>query len=545
MTENPKNNVDNLVNSIQNQPFTPYNTMNNKFISEKDDRKSSYFLTVTSSKGNHIPKVGNIPSSDEKLNLKFNESSNNKQNHDISEFQLKISESDLPISGTQQNTKDNPQSISLPLKLNPKHIEITIIGYQIKNILFQHVSYLIEVKDQNNNYKLFRRYSEFLKLREMLCNKYIGVFIPSLPLKEIFRNREIALIEFRKKFLQIFLHELQINYFYSESEEIKAFLDPNIDNFPPDNLLILCSMKQEESILIEEALVCTREKVKNNYIKHQYSFILSHLNNIKNKLPTFKPMDSNYKEINPKRILSNIRSCRRFGKMLAYKKKFLENIQVVIKNMPNEYKEISDSKIKFIESMRSFQKNFIFSLAESSRKKSDEDFLELSKSLENTDKSLQRIEDNLHEKKSFYKLLKNLHDWIYKEVINIDSCIECIKSLEPFILKVKFIDQELNKLQKLANSEESYINSYINLDLKEKLEKKLENLKEIIAINSMFINEVELSKYKTCRFVYYYNCLKYSFYQNETYYKDQTMYLDCLQNVIVMIKLYVDNFSKN
>jgi hypothetical protein len=103
--------------------------------------------------------------------------------------------------------------------------------------------------------------------------------------------------------------------------------------------------------------------------------------------------------------------------MLLYKKRFLENIQTVIKNMPTEFKELSDSKIQFIEQLRSFQKNFVLPMTENSD--SNVPASELIKNIENTDGCLKKIEDNLKGKKSFYKLLKNIYDWVYKEIIDI------------------------------------------------------------------------------------------------------------------------------
>lgn len=477
---------------------------------------------------------------------------------------------------------NSPQQQSI-MKTEASLEKISITGYIIKNVIFQHVKYIITIINNYEITKIYRRYSEFLKLREMLVSKYIGVFVPSLPLKEYkaFNNKNLTLIEFRKKFLQIFLHEIQITYFFSESEEIKAFLDPKLENFPPENLLIQFNMKiQSEDFLIEEGLQISRIKLNNNYYMHQINTficdasenkflketyrqnsLINSLNslNIMNKssLNYICPIKS-YREISNENILTYINQIQKFSNLLFYKKNVLDKIQIVLNFLVMSQKDISNNNYQdsFLAGLIDFQKNFIFSLA--GNRNFSEDFINNFYD-ENFHIKNEIFQKEKSENRNLYLLLKNMNDWIYKEIINLDSMIECLNSLQPFIHKVKTVFGELNKLHEKVNllshvniespssnnENSSHSNStkseveYVNFELKEKLESKLENLKEIIALNSFFVYKIEIIKYKNCRFEYFYNCLRFANVMNSGYKNEESKLYISVNKIIEMIERYM------
>lgn len=546
--------------------------------SHRSKNSSFYFLTVNSSDAN-LPIIENTRKQAYQFS-RFNSHKVNDFDHFISplskklsfgfiseEFTIKRKSDDQIVRkrtldykllsskfSMQTKHKKNKSIINVKSLLSQRDLceiensyEISITGYVIKNLIIQHVKYVINInkfeKGEWKSMKVYRRYNEFLSLRELLKNKYIGVFIPSLPLKEVFGNKDTTLIEFRKKFLQIFMHELQICYFFKESEEIQAFMDSKIEKFPPDNIMILSNMtKESELILLEESYKNTQEKIKSNYYSHQRSFNADFFD-LNCSLPQLNPVTQNYKNIPPEQILEFVKKNRKFVKMLFYKKGFLEKIKVVLNFLIKEEREISKSKINFLEELRNFQSNFIFAMNDSINIFN----FKSSKSLHSTDANLKKMESILKEKQCFHKLLKNMNDWIYKEIINLESCIECIQSLNPYIEKLKIIHFEINKIYDKSNTsiyfdEREY--EYINMEVKEALENKYENLKEIVAINSLFINQVEIRKYKACRFVYYYNSLKFTCNYHSTNYVDKTFYNDSLLNLISMMEVYLKRNTK-
>jgi hypothetical protein len=601
---------ENLVSSPQNLE-NKENIENFSLLSPKY-KSSSYFNTVTSSDKNFTQRNSEIISTplnhiekirhELKLEQRGNEHDHNekvlrptskiktenfiKKRNDLY-LQKKLQENQL-INSFKQDKVDNNicQYNFLPHSSPQNQIldihKISITGYIIKNVIFQHVKYIITIIHNYEVTKIYRRYSEFLKLREMLLSKYIGVFIPSLPMKEYmaFNNKNLTLIEFRKKFLQIFLHELQIAYFFSESEEIKAFLDPKLENFPPENLLIQFTMKtQSEDFLLEEGTEISRKKLKNNYYMHQIntficdkcenkflkesyresilrnSLALNTLN--KSSLSLLCPVKS-YKEISNENILTYIKHIENFSNLLFYKKNVLDKIQTVLNYLVMSQRNISNSNYqdKFLTSLVEFQKNFIFTMTGSSN--ISEDFINLFYD-ENFQIKNDIFQNENSQNRNLYLLLKNMNDWIYKEIINLDSMIECLNSLQPFIHKVKLVHSELNKLHdklnllshtniqspNCYNENSSHTNStkseveYINFETKEKLENKLDNLKEIIALNSFFVYKVEITKYKNCRFEYFYNSLRFANMMNLGYKQEESNLYSNVNKIIEMMDSYM------
>ena len=473
-------------------------------------------------------------------------------------------------------------------------VEIKITGYLIKNIIFQHIKYILTIKNldictssdsKNSTYKLYRRYSEFKKLRDMLMKKYIGIFLPSLPRKQIFRSTDINLIEFRKKFLQIFLHELQLCHFFNESEEIKGFLDPTISAFPPENLKIISAMnKLNEDFLFEEVCKNIRKTYKFNF---QNTFIveknekyqtLSANDEItwKNNYPLYKSLDISV-------IPQKLKNLNTFCEKLSIQKTFLENIRLCLNHFTPQQKDFMEKKSEFLESLIEFQNICIIPIMkttndktffidskniqdhnyvnkdnyseEKNHNKKDckniQDILEISNIFNKYPINTKRIKEIFTQKlkKTSNVVFKNLHDWIYKEIIDADSITECIGEMKEYLHRlsqiedeIKMFDQNLeeknkrnfNKLDESSPyDDECHVVEYANLDLKEKLENKKEILKEIVSLSTLNLHNFEIEKIKNKKFQYYYNSLSFLIEQNKSEYENEVKtLLRIIENIL-------------
>lgn len=67
------------------------------------------------------------------------------------------------------------------------HIRITG-NAQRGSALTKYTTYLISGEDAKGKYELARRYSEFDALRTLLKDRWPGLFIPSLPDKNLIKN---------------------------------------------------------------------------------------------------------------------------------------------------------------------------------------------------------------------------------------------------------------------------------------------------------------------------------------------------------------------
>lgn len=64
-----------------------------------------------------------------------------------------------------------------------------------------YIVFTIKGRDQNGEFEVERRYSDFLLFRNTLSQKWPGCFIPAIPSKKLIGNKEPAFIEERRRFL--------------------------------------------------------------------------------------------------------------------------------------------------------------------------------------------------------------------------------------------------------------------------------------------------------------------------------------------------------
>mmetsp|Transcript_104958 Transcript_104958/g.146343 ORF Transcript_104958/g.146343 Transcript_104958/m.146343 type:complete len:419 (+) Transcript_104958:108-1364(+) len=106
-----------------------------------------------------------------------------------------------------------------------KLISIEVCDPKVKtDKLINYVTYTIRGQDSDGSFEVVRRYSEFAKMRDVLLQRWPGIFIPALPPKKSMGNMEKAFIEERRKFLHKFCEKMGEIEFLQNSEEYQTFL---------------------------------------------------------------------------------------------------------------------------------------------------------------------------------------------------------------------------------------------------------------------------------------------------------------------------------
>jgi hypothetical protein len=69
----------------------------------------------------------------------------------------------------------------------------------------KYVSYHVKGEDSLESFEGMRRYNEFYALRQTLCVRWPGLFVPSIPPKKAVGNKDVRFIIERRYFLERFL----------------------------------------------------------------------------------------------------------------------------------------------------------------------------------------------------------------------------------------------------------------------------------------------------------------------------------------------------
>jgi hypothetical protein len=172
-----------------------------------------------------------------------------------------------------------------------------------------------------------------------------------LPGKILFNFLEKNLAEKRKKFLQIFLHELQyLIYYFYDSPEIKEFLDPKIEYYnsnPTLNVSLLLKQNINDSF---QSIVEFCEISKKTFV--------SHLQNIHDKIILkLRENDMNMKEkltdiivknYPPKIIQKNRNNILMFTELIKKDNDFKDSLLVKLKNIKKIQKKSRKSLHLFV-----------------------------------------------------------------------------------------------------------------------------------------------------------------------------------------------------
>ena len=86
--------------------------------------------------------------------------------------------------------------------------------------------YNIKGNDSLGPIEVIRRYKEFFVFREVLFQRYPGMFIPPIPPKQATGNKEETFVQERMYFLDQFLRTLCRTYYLCKTPEVQVFLRP-------------------------------------------------------------------------------------------------------------------------------------------------------------------------------------------------------------------------------------------------------------------------------------------------------------------------------
>lgn len=87
----------------------------------------------------------------------------------------------------------------------------------------QVVKYTVSGTDSQGRFEVQRRYNEFLALNNQLLARWPGVYVPSIPAKQMIGDKEDGFIEERRSLLNRFILECSKFEFIINSEEFKIF----------------------------------------------------------------------------------------------------------------------------------------------------------------------------------------------------------------------------------------------------------------------------------------------------------------------------------
>ena len=152
------------------------------------------------------------------------------------------------------------------IKCNDGNMKIDIVSQELVGSgTSKHTVYRIKGHDSLGDIDVTRRYREFDQFREVLYQRYPGIFIPPIPPKQSSGNTKENFVEERMYFLSQFLRKLSKTYYLAKTPEVQVFLRPqgkveeNLKSLPltnTDNVLAfyyknirISSPNQKEGLL--------------------------------------------------------------------------------------------------------------------------------------------------------------------------------------------------------------------------------------------------------------------------------------------------------
>ena len=489
---------------------------------ESSEASSKLVLKTFMSDTNYARKLSSLASVKQKEESKNNNinDSQTETNNSIQKNIKIIKNKDIIVLNTQKKKELSKEN----------RYEINIVDYIKVKFIYSYYKYGILIYDRETNKysKVYRRYSEFENLRKMLINKYVCVYAPPLPGKIFFNFLENNLAEKRKKFLQIFLHELQyLIYYFYDSSEIKEFLDPKIDYFNYNlniNVSLLLKQNINESF---QSIVEFSEISKKTFV--------SHLQNIHDKIILkLRENDMNMKEqltdliiknYPPKIIEKDRYNILKFTETIENDNKFNNILIIKLKNIKKKQKKYYLTENNFYNKINSFMENYennlnnLKNLYEANDNSSDISFFlniscsDIDYSYNNSNNcNLIMNNNNKNEiekyllypsNRHYYKFLKNIYDWILREVMINNAYIDSFTTLNYFEDKLKDVKDSIKRIKMMKHK----------ISKKEDLEKYIymnKLLNKIIILNTIYLKHVRIERYKYSRFQLYYNSLKFA-----------------------------------
>jgi len=92
-----------------------------------------------------------------------------------------------------------------------------------------HIKYTVTGEDASGAFEEVRRYKEFFALRNVLLQRWPGVYIPAIPEKKMVGNKDDDFVEERRTLLERFMKEICKYEYLIYSQEFKVFARDNGD----------------------------------------------------------------------------------------------------------------------------------------------------------------------------------------------------------------------------------------------------------------------------------------------------------------------------
>lgn len=100
---------------------------------------------------------------------------------------------------------------------------------EVKGTIASHHAYPIVGRDSIGEIECSRRFQNFFDFRQMLCNRFPGLYIPPVPKKTTTNNKDESTVRERRYFLDLFLKECTSLKYLAASKELQIFLRPQGD----------------------------------------------------------------------------------------------------------------------------------------------------------------------------------------------------------------------------------------------------------------------------------------------------------------------------
>jgi hypothetical protein len=131
--------------------------------------------------------------------------------------------------GSSQANEDS--SLSFKKKTNYKtnvgkmHMRIES-NAQVGTGTNKHVEYKLVGEDSLGPFECQRRYRDFDTFRDLLTQRYAGLYIPPMPPKVMQGNQKEMIVEERQFYINEFVQEISTTPYLNQCEELQVFLRP-------------------------------------------------------------------------------------------------------------------------------------------------------------------------------------------------------------------------------------------------------------------------------------------------------------------------------
>ncbi|CAD8045968.1 unnamed protein product [Paramecium primaurelia] len=376
------------------------------------------------------------------------------------------------------NLDENEQNQHQEIK-ETQDIQIDIITFdQHESLLDTYTYYIIKGKDKIGFFEVYRRYKDFISLRDILLIRWPGCFIPGIPGKKMFQGNDIKTASERLRFLKQFCNKMKLlpNLYYSQEF----------------SQLFLRSKDKEIHKIFEQM---QKPKTSELIQKYQLNFIELQGRDIDQTLD--KKIEGFVEKLKNNQI--QLKLAKKYIRDL-YQSQELYNQsleKIMIMHLPNYEKQ-------FIQIYQNNQFDNLLFTNENIKKQLDTQYNQsVIFKRRNIDKLYEYIRQELKDIKAFHQSLK-----IKKEYEELKKKLEA-KQLET--------QQELNNvndgknpnfLKNIFNKQTpEQLKSHLNIQIQTN-QNELDNLQNLIDIMQAIIGFIEIERFQDIKYKFYSNLIK-------------------------------------